>query len=225
MKRCAYNRSLWCAFLLWALVVAIVFPAHANGTEDQYSSVIKSIKLEILESEPPKQVIDVFDVREDGWFVVGLNSQEICVYDQNGVYQYGFRININGAFAVELLANNIVIYFIRGDKAVYLDKDGNCVSYIETTSEYNVQLLNRTSKHINGDSYVLERDVGIFRGDYARLVKISETEDRTILYDASSVGLAVGIWHCIVVLGIIACFVFGGVFVLKKKLSPPKKTA
>ena len=222
MKRCAYNRSLWCAVLLWALVFAIVFPAHAKETEDQYGSVIKNIKLKTLINEPPKQVIDVFDVREDGWFVVGLNSQEICVYDQNGVYQYGFRINFNGAFAVELLANNIVVYFIRGDKAVYLDKDGNCVSYIETTSEYNVQLLKRTSKHINGDSYVLERDVGIFSGDYARLVKMSQAGDRTVLYDASSIGLAAGIWHYVVLLGGIACFVFGGVHVLKKKLSEPE---
>ncbi len=222
MKKYAYTRSLWCAVLLCALVFTIVIPANANQIEDQYSSVIKNIELEKIESEPPKQVIDVFDVREDGWFAVGLNSQEICVYDQNGVYQYGFRFNINGAFAVELLANNIVIYFIRGDKAVYLDKDGNCVSYFDTTSEYNIQLLERTSKQINGDSYQLERDVGIFGGDYARLVKVAQAGDRTVLYDASSIGLAVGIWHYVVLLGGFACFVFGGAHILKKKLSEPE---
>jgi len=204
--------------LLCAFVFAIAFPACAKETGVQYSSVIKNISLEILESEPKKQVIDVFDVRDDGWFVVGLNTQEICVYDPNGIYQYGFRININGIFAVEFLADNIVIYLARGNKAVYLNKDGVCISYIDIEPEYIGQILNRSTIDIKGDTYMLERDIGIFRGDYARLVKISQKEDRAVLYDASSIGVVVGIWHCIVVLGIISCFVFGGVFVAKKKL-------
>ena len=224
MKSCSNNRSLWCTALLCALVFAIAFPVLGKNTETKYSSVIKDIKLEVLESEPKKQVIDVFDVSDDGWFVVGSNTQEICVYDPNGVYQYGFRININGIFAVEFRANNIVIYLVRGNKAVCLDKDGVCVSYMDIEPEHISQILNRTTKHMKGDTYILERDVGIFRGDYARLVKMSKTKDRTILYDASSIGLVVGIWHYVIVLGLVACFVLGGVFALKKRSSPLRKT-
>lgn len=219
MKIDSYIKSLWCTVLLCMFMFLIIFPAHAKETEAQYSSIIKNIKLEVLEKEPEKQVIDVFDVRDDGWFVVGLNTQEICIYDQNGIYQYGFRININGIFAVEFLRENVVVYLVRGNKAVCLDKNGTCVSYIDRKPEYISQLLNRSKIHIEGDTYILERNVGIFRGDYARLVKISQTDDRTVLYDASSVGLVVGIWHYIVVMGVIACFIFGIVFVLKKKLS------
>ena len=218
MNKYSLKRLLCCVVLLSLFVVAIISPVYAKEIESQYDSIVKNIQLKILENEPKKQVIDVFDVRDDGWFVVGSNTQEICVYNQDGVYQYGFRININGIFAVELLAENIVVYLVRGNKAVYLDEGGACISYIDIEPKYISQILNRSTKHINDDVYMLERDVGFFRGNYARLVKISQTDDRTVLYDASSIGLVVGIWHYIVVIGIVVCFIFGGVCILKKKL-------
>lgn len=213
MNKRLYCRLLSCFVLLNLFISAIISPAYAKEIDALLSNTTETIQLEILEDEPKKQVIDVFDVRDDGWFVVGLNTQEICVYDQNGIYQYGFRIHINGMFSVELLAETVIIYLVRGNTAIYLDKDGVCVSCVEVKPQYISQMLNRSKKQIQDDFYILERDIGIFRGDYARLVKISQTDGQTVLYDATSIGLAVGMWHYIVVIGIAACLIFAGGFV------------
>ena len=200
-----FGRKLWRKLILCLVIFSMPLSVCAKDTEAQKNDITNSINLRILENEPRTQLIDTFDVREDGWFVVGLNLQHICVYDENGTYQYGFRVDVNGDFVVGFIRENVAIFLERGDKTIVLDACGNCISITETA-----KIPRNTQKCIGNDTYVLERDVGFFAGNYARLVKTSQGM-QTVLYDASSLGFARGIWDYVLILlfvsGVIVCIV------------------
>ena len=215
------NKSLKVVLLaiVCVFVVVSIFPCYVYATGENFSpeTGIENLNLKVLEEEPPKRLITAFDVRDDGWFVVGLDTQEILIFDEEKTFQYGYSIDVFGDYSVEFSGDNIAIYLIRGDYVAIIDKQGNCASYEEADAGYIDEILYRTSKRIGNTEYSLERDVGLFAGDNARLVEVNSAGDRTVLYDATSFGLLAGIWHYILVAGAVACIIGGAVFYLKKK--------
>lgn len=194
-------------FMLWTRLVPAIANA-AEGQDEMISRLEKSLKISMLEQEPETQVIKCFDANENGWFAIGTRRNQILVYDQAGVYQYGFRFEPTGTYGIAFVGNNVSIYLCRGDIVTVVDSTGNCIHAEEVTLSNRLReaFLKQTVKQVGNTEYRLERDIGIFDGAYSRLAVIDEDGNRTVLYDATVKGYFVGIFHYAILLG---CLLMG----------------
>ena len=65
---------------------------------------IENIDLRLIKSEPEKRSVVCFDVNEKQMIAAGQKSSDskvICVYSNNGDFQYGYMFNCSGDFGVE----------------------------------------------------------------------------------------------------------------------------
>lgn len=194
-------------FMLWTRLV----PAIANATEGQdeiVSRLEESLNISMLEQEPETQVIKCFDVNENGWFAIGTRRNQILVYDQDGVYQYGFRFDIDGTYAIIFEGDNIMLCLGRSEFFPVIDREGRCVraEKVVVTQRFQQDVFYRTAKQVGNTEYRVERDIGIFDGAYSRLAVIDEDGNRTVLYDATVKGYFEGALHYIILLG---CLLMG----------------
>ena len=162
-------------------------------SDEEKSSIIDTINLEVFSEEYLVSGIQCFDVREDGVYALafgeGSNSR-ISVYDSDGSFQYGYKFNANGDFAVEFYEEAVAIYFSRGDILAVYDSMGVCqeirkVSNTKQNHIYAKEILDRVHKRISDKEYNLERDFEI--GDsYSRFVILNEHKERQVMFDVST---------------------------------------
>lgn len=193
---------------LFSLVVIIVFfleicafPVHASILglntydlpEEEKTVIIQKTNLEVLQEDINKDGIRYFDVNENGSYALAMGTGSNCrvyVYDSNGVFLYGYRFYCDGDYAIGFHEDDIAIYFLRGNTISLYDADGTCtsvqkVSDTDWSYAYISEMLNQTTKNIAGRRYVMERDMEI-SNSYSRFVSISQSGERTVLYDVSS---------------------------------------
>ena len=180
---------------------------------------IRNVNLTVYDSISTERVIQSFDVNDQGWFAICYRTNEIFVYDETGTFQYRYHFNCQGDYGISLLSENLVIYFVRGDIAAVFDLNGQLIS--TQNMMFSNQFLNeeiyRTTKKIENTTYSLERDIGIFRGDYSRLVAINEYGDRVVLYDATQMGYFSGMLHYLILISIPLLLIVTIVSVFKKE--------
>lgn len=141
--------------------------------------------------------IECFDVSDKGLIAVGISEdikKYINVYDNDGIFKYGYSFEIYGTFGIEFDNDNIIIYTVRGDKAYLIDKKGNCLEICdilnnsENNSYWNNVVFARL-KESDGNKYYLSKNkslLGIFSSSYSQLIKRDSNGDKTVLLDASN---------------------------------------
>lgn len=198
-------RKILFFIFLFLFIVSQNFSAFAIYEAFNYESVseeiqtnfINNINISLLSEEPKKQPIEVFDINKNGLIAIGnehLDYKTVCIYSDEGVFQYGYKFNCSGSFGVEWNENNINIYFVRSDISVEVDSSGNIKEVLKiqnnTQNNYywnNVVFANK--KELNNTVFSLENDMGIlnlFSSDYSQLVKTDYTGDESIIYDVNS---------------------------------------
>ena len=171
--------------------------AVADISEDEQEKIEGNLQLAPITSEPIKYPIACFDVREDGMLVIGSNvgihKQMICVYNQ-GEFQYGYIFTSAGDFGVEWDGDRINLCFVRGDRVVSVDIDGQIlqISKIEDTyanrSYWDDVRANK--KSAQGQTYAIQNDLGIlnlFAMGYSQLTSTNADGQTTVLYDAQTI--------------------------------------
>ncbi len=136
-----------------------------------------------------------FDVKPDGTYALGFdlgNRDWILVYHADNTFAYGISFNCDGSFGLEWDADNLILYTIRGGRAISIDKNGNCVDMrsIENTSEnnsyWNHQVWAR-KRTINDTIYTAEYNMGILSilstSGYSVLAKEASNGERIFLFD------------------------------------------
>ena len=196
-------RKLYLVFVLVILIFTGLCSVTAEATtsgfittgcvDEEKDTIIDNINLEIVTDEYLVSGIQCFDVREDGVYALafdaGSNSR-ISVYDSDGSFQYGYKFNANGDFAVEFYEEAVAIYFSRGDILAVYDPTGVCqeIRKISNTRQnhiYAKEILDRGYKRISDKEYNLERDLEI--GDsYSRFVIVNEHKERQVMFDVST---------------------------------------
>lgn len=165
-------------------------------TESERVNIVENINILVMYEEPEKQSIECFDVNENGMIVIGSSSfknKTICIYDSDGFFQYGYRFKVDGSFGVEWCGENIIIYIVRGDIAIYITPDGNIDNIlkiqntIENNSYWNHSVFS-VSKTTNHGVYHLKNDMGflnLFASSYSQLI-VESNGNQTVLYDVNS---------------------------------------
>lgn len=222
-----WHRLMFIAFLLSGILLFLLssgsIAAFASDIRNECaSSVEDALDISLFYQEGEKRLIKCFDVNEDGYYAICYNNNVIHIYDSLGNFQYGYRFVTEGTYGIILKENSIILYLGRSGTIVEVDKAGKCIYAERVSLSKNVlnDVLYRTSKTIGNIDYYLERDVGLFHGDYSRLVKVDEDGIRTILYDVTEQGYWVGGFHYL----LISIFPIAGVALIISKSKQTNKT-
>ncbi len=216
-------------YLLLSFVLLIVFFANeteANAmntgfsaeelSEQTKTSFISNINILPIDEEPVKKSINCFDVNSNYLIAIGQKTsgsrKTICVYSNEGVFQYGYSFNCSGDFGVEWDEENLNIYFVRSDIIISLDSDGNIsdIKAVQDTIDNNAyrnSLLNSTNRVVGETTYLIENDMGMLNwiaSSYSQIIVKESTGSESIIYDVNSMQLA----NMIVIISIVCVFVF-----------------
>lgn len=181
-----------------------VFAIHTGFTTEEVDAerqqkILSNLELHQI-PQPSTLVpgpIHCFDVNADGWIVIGsesLDDKFVLVYAPDGTFQYGYTFTDYGTFDVGWNNSNVLIYFVRGDLALELDPQGECVDLrkIQNTWENNDywnETVRATKREVQGYQYRMRNASGIlnlFMWDYAQLIRMDANGNTTVLYDASN---------------------------------------
>lgn len=200
-----YHKILAAMFLMPGILLSLLSPislmVSASDTQNELISQIEEeMDVSVFYEQETERLIKCFDVNEVGYYAIGFKNNTIYVYDSLGVFQYGYRFHTEGTYGMILKENSIVIYLGRSNIAVEIDPTGKCISAekVYFTKDIIENVMKRTHKQIGNADYYLERDIGIFDGDYSRLVRIDEKKTKVILYDVTTRGYFVGVFHYVI---------------------------
>lgn len=199
------------SFLLVLLFIStLCSPANAEDLADAQKSNTDGMFLTVLDHELDRRMIKCFDVRDDGWFAIGYRQNVVHIYNANGDFAYGYRFQCDGDYGIAFDNDFLTIYLVRGDIITAYDDTGNCV-YTKRSSFSNSLLdkvINKTEEQIGSTKYILERDIGLFQGDYSRLVAIDQYGVQTVLYDVTNWGYFIGASHYILLISFVLGFAY-----------------
>lgn len=197
----------WFLVGLWMLLLLSngVLEALAMNTgfstealpEDDINTVLKNVNISMLTREPQKKSIDCFDVNEDGLIAIGSSDSEnktVCIYTDEGDFQYGYRFKTNGSFGIELDNDILMVYLVRSDIAIAVNSMGDVESVlkIQNTSENNSYWYNfvyLTRRSIGDKEYMIKNDMGffnIFASSYAQLIVKNTDGEECVIYDVGA---------------------------------------
>ncbi|MBQ8292761.1 MAG: hypothetical protein IJX78_03000 [Bacilli bacterium] len=186
-------------FLSIALIILIVcntYYSNARFETEDYDSSSLDLEVFLVNVESEKKLIDCFDVREDGWFVVGSDEGDttkyINVYNADGEFMYGYKYFDYGAYHVEWDGNNLLIYSVRGSREIEVDSWANIISVKkivdnEANNKYWRE-LDDPKRVVGNKEYVL-KNKGIYKYIYSSHSQIElfiDGEPSKIIYQASS---------------------------------------
>ena len=121
MKRsCLFSLSVFMFVILFANVMK-VSAMHTEFKTNELSSeeknvIISNINILLTDEVPEKNTITCFDVNTNQLIAIGQNTSDrktICIYSNEGVFQYAYTFNCSGDFGVEWDEENLNIYFVR----------------------------------------------------------------------------------------------------------------
>lgn len=193
--KCLCNFS----FLFFLLACLVLSTPNAYATygnlelepcsEEELTQFADAIGLTFLGQEPTPTSIVSFDVSSDGYIVLGFDGEMVCIYSQEREFLYGYAFDAAGNFEVLWNNQNAGIYFYRSDVIATLDSNGKCILLQKVTNSasnelYIRNILNGTTKTVDGIEYKLERDIPLGES-YGRLCAVDPDGNIIILYDAT----------------------------------------
>lgn len=165
-------------------------------SEKEANTFLSNVNLSLLYEEPDKTFIECFDVNSNHVIALGHKHDQrksVCVYSNDGVFQYGYEFNCSGSFGLEWDDDKINIYFTRSDVVISVNSEGEVLDLVKVkdTDENNKhrnRLLNSVKRVVGGTEYLLKNDIGvlnIFSSSYSQLSATNSTGD-TIVYEAEA---------------------------------------
>lgn len=211
------RKQLIVMFLIFIVMLFVpsALTVCASSQNELVAQVEQSLDISVFHQEGTGRLIKCFDANADGLYAIGFKNNTIHIYDSHGVFQYGYRFHTKGTYGIELKENSIVIYLARSNIAVEIDPNGQCLNAEEVNIAYNI--LNRTEKEVGNVRYYLDRDIGIFNGDYSRLVRVDDEE--VVLYDVTTLGYFSGTFHYV----ILGLFPIAGIAIVIAKVKNEEK--
>lgn len=168
-------------------------------TENEFDSIIKSKKVELLNEDPKGGAIECFAVSENGLIALGFAPVEdskkfVGVYNSNFEFLYAYAFNDSGSFGIAWDNENLVICSVRGNDLVSVSPHGEIteIAKIQDTidnSRHWREKIEATEQTIQGVTYKIQ-NVGLtsfYEGSYSQLVKINENNEIQVLYNSSSI--------------------------------------
>ena len=182
---------------------------------EEKNTFISNVNILPINKEPVKNTIKCFDVNNNHLIAIGQNASErktICVYSNEGVFQYGYTFSCNGDFGIEWDGENLNIYFVRSDVIVSVAPNGEVLDVLEVqntidNNSYVNHFIHSTQRVIDDKEYVIENNPRIFdwvTASYSQIVVKDNAGIETTIYDASSVQTFNIIVTFIIVFGFIA---------------------
>lgn len=182
------------------------------STETISEETQMNIDVCLLTTEPDKKSIKCFDVNSQGFVALGTadgDMKNICVYNSDGDFEYGYSFCIYGDFGVEWSENSIMLYIVRGGILLEIDESGTIIrtAKIQNTKDNNSYWNNSVyskSRTINETKYELKNDMGLLNNvasSYSQLVMTKPTGEECIVYDVNTFQLATTLW---IILGVFA---------------------
>ena len=193
--------------------------------DDEVDTFIENVNLSVLTEEPEKMPIDCFDVNDSGMIAIGsdTNQKTVCVYTENGTFQYGYSFDCSGSIGVEWDDTNLNIYFVRSDVIASVAPNGEILDVCQVqnsieNNSYRNHFIHATERTIDDTRYVMRNKMGVLNWlavSYSQIVVINSTGAENIIYDASQthlVNMMVSItviftFVCIVIVGVIREFI------------------
>lgn len=165
--------------------------------------------------------IECFDVNSQGYSAIGFenpsaHTKYVGVYDDDGNFLYGYTFKCIGSYLLEWMnEEQLAIYWIRDSVRVTFDPNCKCQEYFpyedNTAMSHHLNSLQKTTRLINEDRYVLEQGEGIlskFATNYSRLVRISAEDVEHIIYSADGSTTISGLYVIALICFITFTFVY-----------------
>jgi hypothetical protein len=143
------------------------FDFYENPYELNYIEIINDLKFIKTDSEYQGLCgICSYDANMNNQLAVAfnpmdINNQRINIYDENGVFEFGFRFSTTGGYQIEydLTDNYLMIYLFRGDLLLKINDEGQIIKIVSVTNnqhdfDYMKKLDMMTSIIRNGNEYV-----------------------------------------------------------------------
>lgn len=181
---------------------------------EEKNMFIANINVLSIDEDPVKKPITCIDVNSNRLIAIGQNTSDrkiICIYSNEGVFQYGYTFNCNGDFGVEWDEENLNIYFVRSSVIVSVTPRGEVLDVFEVpntieNNSYVNHYIRSTRKTIGDTEYVVGNNLGIlnlFAPSYSQIVAKDSAGAESVIYDVGSMQLS----NMIVTIGIICMFV------------------
>ena len=172
--------------------------------EEERRQFEKFTNLSLLQNEPSKSAIDDFCVNEAGMIAIVSNERvfsferTICVYDCDGVFQYGYSFQQQGEIAIEWEERQqLWIYGQRDRDMILINRQGEIQDYkrFTDTRENRTQwnAIKCADQQVGDKKYIIRNDMGIFnilKSSYSQVVMIDSDGREVVLYDVNAQQLA-----------------------------------
>ncbi len=221
MKFLRYIAVLFLVILLSCIEVRTLATNYNSFSEhlpeNEKNSFISNVNIRLIKEEPTKRRIECFDVSDKEMIVIAqkeTNNNTVCVYSNNGMFQYGYVFNNEGSCAVEWNGNDINIYFLRGGLVATVNNAGEIVRVLKLQNtieyyDYLNQVIYSEKRMIGNNEYVLENDLGVFNAfasTYSTIVMKETLGNKKVLYDATSSAPLFGVAVIILIIFVIIYF-------------------
>lgn len=182
---------------------------------EEKNMFISNINILPIDEEPVKKPITCFDVNRNSLIAIGQNTLDkktICIYSNEGVFQYGYTFNCSGDFGVEWNEENLNIYFIRSSVIVSVTPRGEVLDVFEVqntieNNSYVNHFIHSTKRTIGNAEYFIENNLGILNllaPSYSLIIVKDSTGAESVIYDVSSMQLT----NMIVTISFVCVFIF-----------------
>ena len=207
-------------FLLFAFMINNQYTVLAMDTgfetegidSDTQAHIFMKMEIELLESDMEDFMISHFDVNENNGNIAlcfeDSGRKKIGIYDPDGKFKYGYSFLESGSIGVEWDGNNIIIYSVRGDRAILIDKDAHLIDMkrIIINSQNNTywhDVVFSNEKQFGDEVYTLHN---------SKLVKKEINGKETVVIDRST---KKSIWNMSVVFYFVILFTFFIVWLIR----------
>ena len=215
-------RKLLVVVLLTCIVSSCFLYASATSEQTQLNDTLKesvseNLNLTLLKQAAKNRSIQCFDVNNQGWFAIGFSNNVIHIYNQNGIFQYGYQFHCDGDYGIAFEGKNLLIYLVRGEVCAAFDPSGQCIyaTNIPFSNYIRDDVIYKTTKTIGDVNYFLERDAGVTSGNFSRLIAIDILKNKTVLYDAGPESISDIIGDYFLIFSILGLMALGAVAVVK----------
>lgn len=175
---------------------------------------ISNINILTIDKEPVNKTITCFDVNSNRLLAIGQNTSDrktICIYSNEGVFQYGYTFNCSGDFGVEWDEENLNIYFVRSSVIVSVTPNGELLDVFEVqntieNNSYVNHFIHATKRTIGNAEYYIRNNMGVlnlFASSYSQISVKDITGSERIIYDVGSMQF----FNMIVVIAIVCVFI------------------
>lgn len=130
-------------FILVLLLSLITSSTYASAFELDGTTVTdhcESNCYNIIHSEQIDERINDYAINENNEVAVAT-AKYINIYDENGIFLYGYSLSIYEAYAIDFHIDGIDIYRVRQQDLIRLDKEGHIVSVLSVESPLKMTRL------------------------------------------------------------------------------------